>query len=204
MKKRAIKAGQWRASVHSNIENRHHSYTDVAAASDKDAASLRPLMTEKMAETPRTETFDSPRLPPPAGIPESFRPSSVGSAAFSAPVVIPQSPSIAAMNAIVTSAPAPQSPAGARREAAMVTRTFVPTLADELPVTIGETIFIIEAFDDGWASCTSSAGQCGVVPLECLRSLARKPSNNQQQSSDWRTSQRASSLYGGVRSSGTY
>ncbi|KZV96217.1 hypothetical protein EXIGLDRAFT_565625, partial [Exidia glandulosa HHB12029] len=82
------------------------------------------------------------------------------------------------------------------REAAMVTRSFMPTLADELPVTIGETVFIIEAFDDGWASCSNIGGQCGVVPLECLQSMARKPRDQlqAQQAGDWRTSKRVSSL----------
>lgn len=92
----------------------------------------------------------------------------------------------------------------------MVVRPFMPTLADELPVTTGETVFIVEAFDDGWASCTNSRGQCGVVPLECLQSMARKPrgqllaQQQQQQGGDWRTSKRVSSLYGGAHASGTY
>ncbi|EJD53123.1 hypothetical protein AURDEDRAFT_180696 [Auricularia subglabra TFB-10046 SS5] len=211
MKRRAAKTNQWRASVHDQFDEKRAYADRDAAASEKDAASLRPLMAPG---TPVVESFAPPALPPPAGIPDSMnRPSSVGSAAFSAPPVAPQSPSIMAMNTAVgpiAAASSPLSPAGARREAAMVIRPFMPTLADELPVTTGETVFIVEAFDDGWASCSNSRGQCGVVPLECLQSMARKPRDQllaqqqQQQGGDWRTSKRVSSLYGGVRASGTY
>jgi len=92
----------------------------------------------------------------------------------------------------------------------MVVRTFVPTLSDELPVTLGDVVFIIEAFTDGWASCSNSSGQSGVVPLECLQSMSRPQRNQalgdqqQQDGANWRTSQRHSSLYGGVRTSGMY
>lgn len=52
---------------------------------------------------------------------------------------------------------------------ATVLKTFVPTLPDELAITSGERIIVIESFDDGWAQVRrSGAKESGVVPLECL------------------------------------
>ncbi|KAG7448281.1 uncharacterized protein BT62DRAFT_877298, partial [Guyanagaster necrorhizus] len=45
---------------------------------------------------------------------------------------------------------------------------FIPSLPDELPITNGETIQIIQEFDDGWALCVNGREEQGMVPLECL------------------------------------
>lgn len=58
------------------------------------------------------------------------------------------------------SAPAPN--------AAIVKSTFIPSLPDELSITTGETVRIIQEYDDGWAMCANGGGEQGMVPLECL------------------------------------
>lgn len=50
-------------------------------------------------------------------------------------------------------------------------RTYVPTLLDELRVSVGDRVVVINEFDDGWAYCERVGdpdGAAGVVPLECL------------------------------------
>jgi len=56
-----------------------------------------------------------------------------------------------------------------------VLTTYSPQLPDELPLTIGERIRVIEVFEDGWAMVErvgpgASGGMMekGVVPAECL------------------------------------
>ena len=53
-------------------------------------------------------------------------------------------------------------------QTASVKLTFVPSLPDELPITNGETLQIIQEFDDGWALCVKADGSEGMVPMECL------------------------------------
>ncbi|KDQ61067.1 hypothetical protein JAAARDRAFT_94211, partial [Jaapia argillacea MUCL 33604] len=79
--------------------------------------------------------------------------------------------------------------------------TFVPSLPDELSISVGETLRILSEYDDGWALCMNGRGEKGMVPLECLdrgvipgtgglpspRPIANAPG-------DWRMSKRASSL----------
>ncbi|KAF9557161.1 hypothetical protein CPC08DRAFT_616638, partial [Agrocybe pediades] len=51
-----------------------------------------------------------------------------------------------------------------------VTSTFVPDLADEIPVRHGEQLRVLAQYDDGWALCTrlDGSGEQGMVPLDCL------------------------------------
>jgi hypothetical protein len=73
-----------------------------------------------------------------------------------------------------------------------VIRTFAPTLPDELRITTGERVKILNSYDDGWALCENIGGQKGVVPLECLDLNLTGSSSNEE----WRISRRASSLFG--------
>jgi hypothetical protein len=94
----------------------------------------------------------------------------------------------------------PGSGTAENRELATVQRAFLPSLPDELHIQQGETIEIVNAFDDGWALCLNSHGEKGVVPLECLSRGANKGKLGVQEidRSQWRLSKRASSLYAGV------
>lgn len=52
-----------------------------------------------------------------------------------------------------------------------VIRTYNPTLLDELRISVGEFVVVVNEFDDGWAFCEKVGdpdGAAGVVPLECL------------------------------------
>lgn len=49
---------------------------------------------------------------------------------------------------------------------------FVPTLADELPVTVGERLTMLEEYEDGWCQVQRSGGadvEKGVVPQFCVQ-----------------------------------
>ncbi|EEB98966.1 hypothetical protein MPER_01432, partial [Moniliophthora perniciosa FA553] len=50
----------------------------------------------------------------------------------------------------------------------IVRRTFIPNMDDELWITTGETIKVLQDYDDGWALCENAQMQRGMVPLECL------------------------------------
>ncbi|TFK30272.1 hypothetical protein FA15DRAFT_663662 [Coprinopsis marcescibilis] len=49
--------------------------------------------------------------------------------------------------------------------------TFVPTLADELSITLGEELSMIAEFDDGWGMCSNAQGEQGMVPMECVSAI---------------------------------
>ncbi|KAJ3576893.1 hypothetical protein NP233_g117 [Leucocoprinus birnbaumii] len=53
-------------------------------------------------------------------------------------------------------------------EFAVVARTFIPSLPDELTISSGESLQLLEVFDDGWAECMNRIGEVGMVPLECF------------------------------------
>lgn len=50
----------------------------------------------------------------------------------------------------------------------VVARAYVPTLPDELAISTGETLKVLQEFDDGWSECMNSGGEVGMVPLECF------------------------------------
>lgn len=50
----------------------------------------------------------------------------------------------------------------------VVVRSFVPTLPDELSISSGERLKVLQEFDDGWAECMNMMGETGMVPLECF------------------------------------
>lgn len=68
------------------------------------------------------------------------------------------------------------------KTAAIVRATFVPCLSDELYVTFGEDLAILEEYEDGWALCSNSQLKTGVVPIFCLNkesisAIARRPTH---------------------------
>ncbi|KAK0441061.1 hypothetical protein EV421DRAFT_1959767 [Armillaria borealis] len=78
---------------------------------------------------------------------------------------------------------------------AIVKSRFIPSLPDELPISNGETVRILQEFDDGWALCANGREEQGMVPLECLERLT-PTSGLPATASDLRKSARESSLYG--------
>lgn len=47
----------------------------------------------------------------------------------------------------------------------------MPTLLDELRISVGDHVIVANEFDDGWAYCEKFGdpdGAAGVVPVECL------------------------------------
>ncbi|KAL0581239.1 hypothetical protein V5O48_000827 [Marasmius crinis-equi] len=63
---------------------------------------------------------------------------------------------------------APPPTASTPGKSATVRCTFVPSMADELSIETGDTIRVLQEYDDGWALCLNSQGMQGMVPLECL------------------------------------
>ncbi|KAG5220894.1 SH3 domain-containing protein [Salix suchowensis] len=49
-----------------------------------------------------------------------------------------------------------------------VVSTFIPSLPDEMSISMGETVRVLAEYDDGWALCMNGRGEQGMVPLECL------------------------------------
>lgn len=79
---------------------------------------------------------------------------------------------------------------------ALVRVTFMPQLPDELAITPGETLYIRNEFDDGWALCEKTSGEQGMVPLECLEGGGGQSAEFPPPLVDWnsRDSRRVSSL----------
>lgn len=104
---------------------------------------------------------------------------------------------------VYSSAPSPQ-PSAVRAVTSMSTQdmmalvrvTFVPQLPDELAITPGETVYIRTEFDDGWALCSNTRGEQGMVPLECLEGEGGQFTELALPSVNWqnRDSRRVSSL----------
>lgn len=107
-----------------------------------------------------------------------------------------QSPTLMAGAAAVS-----LSPASAGDGYAHVRCTYIPNLPDELSVTVGEMVRVLNEYDDGWALCINARNEQGVVPSECLdrnnAPLMKNPGQYLGQGTgDWRMSRRASSLNG--------
>jgi len=61
----------------------------------------------------------------------------------------------------------------------------VPTLPDELAVTIGDSVKVIKVFDDGWALVEKMPGagevavmsegkaKRGLIPIDCMRAIGQ-------------------------------
>ncbi|KAF9465387.1 hypothetical protein BDZ94DRAFT_1131869, partial [Collybia nuda] len=59
-----------------------------------------------------------------------------------------------------------------------ICRPFVPTLGDELAVAIGDSVKVLNIFDDGWAMVEKVPegtevvkSQSGLIPIDCLRAV---------------------------------
>jgi len=88
---------------------------------------------------------------------------------------------------VVNSHPTP-APRLQANEEAFVNRMFIPSLPDELSVTVGERTRVLALYDDGWALCANGRGEQGMIPQECLdRRVASDEGDN-------RNARRASSL----------
>ena len=85
---------------------------------------------------------------------------------------------------------------------AVVKCVFIPSLPDELSITGGEIVRVINAYDDGWAFCENARGEQGMIPLECLGRNAQTSDahgfrEQETNVSAWRNSKRVSSLHVG-------
>lgn len=64
-----------------------------------------------------------------------------------------------------------------------VVNVFTPSRDDEIPITIGETVRLVEEYQDGWCFIQTKDSRTGVVPRFCLvdrpssRSYGSKSSN---------------------------
>jgi len=68
-----------------------------------------------------------------------------------------------------------------------VLRPFFPQLQDELQVDIGDTVCILQSFDDGWAfaeKLDASDGKQGFIPLECFHEIGQFSSCTTRRSSN--------------------
>ncbi|KAI6109629.1 hypothetical protein EDD17DRAFT_1450157, partial [Pisolithus thermaeus] len=74
---------------------------------------------------------------------------------------------------------------------AVIKCTFVPSLPDELSITTGELVRVVDRFDDGWALCENGRGERGMIPQDCLTETTTDPASSD---TDWRNATRMSSL----------
>ena len=98
---------------------------------------------------------------------------------------------------------------GPERDMATVRRGFIPTLPDELPISNGEQVQVLNSYDDGWCLCLNGRGEQGVVPLECLQRKSESPGGfgnefTPQAANAHLRMSRASSLYAGINAHGGY
>ena len=81
--------------------------------------------------------------------------------------------------------------------------TFIPSLPDELTISVGETLRVLAGYEDGWSLCKNGQGKQGMVPNECLEkslsSMGLLPPNGDYISRVSRSSARVSSLAQAVR-----
>ncbi|KAG5642881.1 hypothetical protein DXG03_001923 [Asterophora parasitica] len=78
-----------------------------------------------------------------------------------------------------------------------VISTFIPTLPDELSISVGEVIRVHAEYDDGWAMCSNARGETGMVPLECLDRSSSSPNTLREFKKLARVSSLAPNPYGG-------
>lgn len=90
------------------------------------------------------------------------------------PIALPpmsyNNPALVAITSVgaITTTPAQWSSSPLLRNGAIVKSTFIPTLPDELSLKMGETLRVLNEYDDGWALCANRMGEQGMVPLDCL------------------------------------
>ncbi|KNE70265.1 hypothetical protein AMAG_14414 [Allomyces macrogynus ATCC 38327] len=88
-------------------------------------------------------------------------------------------PSTVVPGALLTESPAAslQRNDGARYRA---TRNYNASMADELPLRIGDIVEVVQVYDDGWAfAFLVDSGRPGVVPMSFLEKLPPPPSAQQ-------------------------
>lgn len=132
-----------------------------------------------MMPVPMPVNVPSPILPPSSNAPSqtpqlTFSPTPTQNGNFAAvaggmPVPRPFSASTNEPRTSVASSHITQSTQN--RKVYPVIRTYIPTLLDELRVSVGDFVVVVNEFDDGWGFCEKVGdpdGSAGVVPLECL------------------------------------
>ncbi|VDC05520.1 unnamed protein product [Peniophora sp. CBMAI 1063] len=50
-----------------------------------------------------------------------------------------------------------------------IARPFTPSLHDEIGVSPGDEVIVLQAFDDGWVQVRNADKNVGLVPLDCFR-----------------------------------
>jgi len=110
--------------------------------------------------------------------------------------VVPVAAPPASYNNVPSTAGSSPRMAASIMNKASVRCTFVPNLPDELAILNGEVLDVLQEFDDGWALCTNSKGDTGMVPLECLSSGSETSSDFGERSR--RSSRRLSSMTGRI------
>jgi len=45
----------------------------------------------------------------------------------------------------------------------------MPSLVDELRVQSGESLLVLQAFNDGWAQVRNDQKEVGLIPIDCFR-----------------------------------
>lgn len=117
---------------------------------------------------PVPEPVPTPPSPTTPATPQNRSPSIQSRVSSPAPPIFQTAPS---SPAVPTMPPTVVSNSNDNRNLYFVIRTYVPTMLDELRVSVGDRVVVVNKFDDGWAYCEKvddPDGAAGVIPLECL------------------------------------
>ena len=207
LQQRAIKRNTWGAGLVPALENKRDTvYAGQPSTGQFTTPGGGVPAHERLANVPRSaEMSQAPGAYVSAGLATPASSYNPGTPPLASPFV-PSSIRAPSLKSVAPSTPG--TGASLTFEMAIVARTFVPSLPDELHIGNGEQIRVLTAYDDGWALCSNLRGEQGVVPLECLEKLANAPAEMQlQPQSEFgtesnRTSKRLSSLT--PNAAGTY
>lgn len=56
-----------------------------------------------------------------------------------------------------------------------IARPFTPNLHDEIGVSLGDEVIVLQAFDDGWVQIRNVNKDVGLIPLDCFRAEGQDP-----------------------------
>ncbi|KAI0951744.1 hypothetical protein AcV7_007756 [Taiwanofungus camphoratus] len=181
--KRSSTGRPWTHTFSTTLSTFSTEKTEQSAGPRDDDGSPPPCYTfaDVGGPLPNPPSATSQRIPPPAlEIPAHPR-ITISHAGLTSSVVVPSPRS----SSFIDSPLSRTSPSTARPKSTlgrklmprmvMVQSTFTPSLSDELPIKIGETLNMLDEYEDEWCLVQrvgTANAQRGVVPRFCLREKA--------------------------------
>lgn len=190
------------ASMASNGSNTNAQYLVAPTDYNNDTGTPSPMSVRPFSPS---ETFSFPKPPAPSSSPIVPARQGVGSPSASTATLVQLSPPPPVFHRELASPPSPiintgaellpvptisvnpfEDPIPAFSGTETIRRPFTPNLEDELLVSMGDTVRILQVFDDGWALVerisvnTIAAGDShgqqrrGLIPVDCFRETGQE------------------------------